>query len=718
MGILNLTDFKAPDPSQHYFGQRRLGVGLRDVYGRLIDGLSGAMGAVRSGGDAAASAQLQSPPPTEALMAFFSGPVTLDAEGRGVIEVTRPAFNGTVRLMAVAWSQTAVGSTSSDVIARDPVVISASLPRLLAPQDSSRLLLEMTHTRGSSGVMALEIFADAGIALDAVPAQVNISDGNTLRLPLDIRAREIGDHDITVQLTTPDGVVLRRVLRMPVRINDPEVATTRQITLGAGEAFTFDSAVLAEFQAGTGWATLSAGPLSRLNVPGLLRQLDRYPYGCTEQVTSGALPLLYLSSVAQDAGLGTPSEIDAKIAQSVDRVLARQASNGAFGMWRAQAGTFWLDAYVSDFLWRAKEQGHAVPPRALAMALDNLRNRINFAPDFDKGGEDIAYALLVLARAGAAQMVDLRYYADTKVGAFATPMAAAQLGAALAAYGDPARADKLFARAAALLLTSPDRRQWRDDFGSNLRDRAAVVTLAAEAGSTAIDIGSLTQSLQTQGRNLSTQEAAQVILASHALGSTTTAPQIEVDGVPVAGQVVRKISDRNPVATVIRNASVSPTRMTVTAFGVPEVAPDAGGYGYALSRRYFTMEGAEVTGPVASGTRLVTVLEVESFEKIGARLMIDDPLPGGFEIDNPNLLRSGAVKALDWLKVAQTQNAEFRSDRFLAAVDHDGVGKFQLAYVVRAVSPGEYHHPAALVTDMYRPEYRANTASARLTVTP
>ena len=183
------------------------------------------------------------------------------------------------------------------------------------------------------------------------------------------------------------------------------------------------------------------------------------------------------------------------------------------------------------------------------------------------------------------------------------------------------------------------------------------------------------------------------------------------------GNVVRQISDRNPVTQMIRNTASEPTAVTLTTFGVPEVAPEAGGYGYSLTRRYFTIEGQEVAGPVATGTRLVAVLEVQSFEKIGARLMIDDPLPGGFEIDNPNLLRSGAVKSLDWLEVARPQNVEFRSDRFLAAVDHEGAGRFQLAYVVRAISPGTYHHPAALVTDMYRPEYRANTATSRLTVT-
>ncbi|MEH6738444.1 MAG: alpha-2-macroglobulin family protein [Sulfitobacter sp.] len=716
LGILNLTDFKVPDPSDHYFGQRRLGVGLRDVYGRLIDGLNGAMGSTRSGGDAVATAQIQSPPPTEALMAFFSGPVRVDADGNAMIEVIRPAFNGTVRLMAVVWSETAVGNATQDVVARDPVVITASLPRLMAPQDKSRLLLEMIHTRGESGVMALDVFADAGIAMDSVPSEVNISDGGTLRLPLDLSAREIGDHKITVQLTTPEGTVLRRELAMAVRINDPEVATTRRFTLGAGEVFTFDTAALTGLRAGTASATLTAGPLARFDVPGLLRQLDRYPYGCTEQVTSGALPLLYLSGLAEDTGLGAPAQINAKIADSISRVLARQSANGAFGLWRAESGAFWLDAYVTDFLWRAQTQGHAVPQPALASALDNLRNRINFAPDFDTGGEDIAYALLVLARAGAAQMGDLRYYADTKTAAFSTPMAAAQLGAALAAYGDPSRADRMFARAGALLLKAPDQKLWRDDFGSGLRDHAAVLKLAAEARSEAIDLGGLAQTIRV-GRNLSTQEAAQVVLAAHALDSAPFAG-IEVDGMPVTGQLVRTISDRAPTTSLIRNIAEGPTDITLTSYGVPNVAPDAGGYGYALTRRYFTMEGEAVTGPVKTGTRLVAVLDVQPFEKIGARLMIDDPLPGGFEIDNPNLLNSASVKALDWIKPTNPQNVEFRADRFLAAVDHRGDEAFQLAYVVRAVTPGEYHHPAALVSDMYRPEYRANTGTGRLIVTP
>jgi uncharacterized protein YfaS (alpha-2-macroglobulin family) len=718
-GILNLTRFEPPDVNGHYFGQRRLGVEMRDVYGRLIDGMNGALGIVRSGGDAAAGAQLQSPPPTEKLMAFFTGPVEVGPDGRAEVEIIKPSFNGTIKLMAVAWSETAVGDADQDVIARDPVVVTASLPRFLAPGDHSRLLLEFVHAQGAPGDMPLRVLADAAVGLGDVPQTVSLDQNGTTRIEIPVAGREIGDPLITVTLQTPDGKTLRKVLTMPVRDNDPETAITRKFALGVGETFTFDSNVFAGLRPGTGEATLTAGPLARFDVPGLLRQLDRYPYGCTEQVTSAAMPLLYLSSMAEAAGLGAPEQINDKINKAIARVMTRQSSNGAFGLWGASSGEFWLDAYVTDFLSRARAEGYVVPDLAFSLAMDNLRNRIAYAPDFDQGGEDIAYALLVLAREGAANMGDLRYYADTKVQDFGTPLAAAQLGAALAAYGDPVRADAMFRRASALLLRDHDQqRKYRADFGTSLRDTAAVLKLSAEAGSNAVEPATLISWVRNADKHLSTQEAAQVVMAAHALAAPDAVPTLRVDGQEVRGPVVKRLSDQQSGLSVIENISTTPIDITMTAYGVPQVPPAANGYGYAITRSYFTPDGTPVSGPVASGDRLVVVIEVTPFENVGARLIVDDPLPAGFEIDNPNLLRSGETTGLDWLDTTEAENAEFRSDRFVAAVNHRNADPFRLAYMVRAVTPGAYHHPAATVEDMYRPEYRANTDTSEVTVTP
>ena len=119
-----------------------------------------------------------------------------------------------------------------------------------------------------------------------------------------------------------------------------------------------------------------------------------------------------------------------------------QDSSGAFGIWGPSDGDMWLTSYVTDFLTRAKEAGYTVRQQAFNQALDRLQNYISYAQDFENGGEGRAYALYVLARNGRAPIGELRYYVDTRLDRFSTPLAQAQLGAALAMLGDKARAEK------------------------------------------------------------------------------------------------------------------------------------------------------------------------------------------------------------------------------------------------------------------------------------
>jgi len=721
VGILNLTSFDSPDPGAHYFGQRALGVGLRDIYGRLIDGMQGAMGQVRSGGDAGASMRMQAPPPTEDLAVAFSGPIQIGPDGRAPLRFDLKGFNGTVRLMAVVWTDEGVGQAEADVTMRDPIVLSASLPRFLAPGDKSFLRLELTHVDGDSGRVALVVSADGPLEVDLtrLPSAVEIADQGREILEIPIRARGEGDARITIDLTTPDGTSVQRNLALGVRANDPEISVSDRITLVPGSTFTLDRNLLAGFKPGTAQIILSAGPLARFDAPGLLAALDRYPWGCTEQIASRALPLLYAQPLAEAMGLDQDEALATRLAEAVDTMLSRQSSNGAFGLWRAGSGDLWLDAYVTDVLSRARAQGIAVPDRAFTLALENLQNRVNYAADFDKGGEEIAYALHVLAREGAAAIGDLRYYADVKAGDFGTPMALAQLGAALAAYGDQPRADRLFAAANSRVLGArPEAAIWRDDYGTARRDAAAVLALGLEAGTEVLNRDALvTASLAGPDRPRSTQEAAWTLLAAQALLEGTSADLI-VNGDPAEGPLVRVMDSANFTPMEFQTASTRPETLVITRFGVPEVAPDPGGNGYAIDRLYFTLEGEPVQPERLSvGTRLVTVLKVTPLGAREGRLMVVDPLPAGLEIDNPNLLSTGDIGALDWLTLETTpQNTEFRSDQFRAAVDQRGTTPLQLAYIVRAVTPGAFHHPAAHVEDMYRPQFRAQGITGRLEV--
>ncbi len=728
LGILNLTRYQPPAPDDWYFRQRRLGMEVRDLYGRLIDRMQGVPGVVRSGGDGI-QLRMEGPPPTEDLVAFHSGIVKLDATGKARISIPIPDFNGTLRLMAMAWSATGVGHGVEDLLVRDPVVVSAVLPPFLSPGDRSRLLVELAHVEGPAGELELSLASSGGHtrmrAADARHA-LTLTAGGRARVEVPIEAVTVGDDRLAIRLRTADGHELRKTLRLPVRSNAPPTSHARILDLAPGAELRLDAGLLADRLPGTGSLLLSIGGAGRLDVAGLLLALDRYPYGCTEQLTSRALPLLYLDDVAQSVGLGDAAGLGERVRTTIAEILANQASHGGFGLWGSAAGgDTWLDAYVTDFLTRAREQDYQVPDVAFHMALENLRNRLAYAPDFSSGGEWVAYALYVLARNGRASISDLRYYADTKLDAFSTALAKAQLGAGLALYGDRPRADRLLGAALEMLASREDQASWRADFGSQLRDGAALLTLAAETGAGSLDLQALAGRLQddwSRAGATSTQDDAWLLLAAHALMQGADQPALLIGGEPSRGGIYRRWDAAALAAHpfVVENGDTRPLESLVRITGVPRIPAPAGGNGYRIERAYYDLKGRRVQpSAVIQGARMVAVVTVRAETQRQARLIVNDPLPAGFEIDNPHLVAAGDIEQIPWLGLeTAAAHTEFRSDRFVAAIERGlkSGRDFQLAYRLRAVSPGIFAHPAATVEDMYRPDQRAWTATGRVEV--
>src|SRR3569623_2136713 len=96
------------------------------------------------------------PPSTSALVALHTGVVEVGADGTATVTFDMPDFQGTVRLMAMAWTDTAVGHASADVVVLDPVVVTLSPPRILRLDDTSRLLVEVNNVSGPAGSYKVE----------------------------------------------------------------------------------------------------------------------------------------------------------------------------------------------------------------------------------------------------------------------------------------------------------------------------------------------------------------------------------------------------------------------------------------------------------------------------------------------------------------------------------------------------------------------------------
>ncbi len=482
--------------------------------------------------------------------------------------------------------------------------------------------------------------------------------------------------------------------------------------IAKGESIAISADLFADLVPGTGGVQLSVGPSTALDVAALLKALDRYPFGCTEQTTSRALPLLYVNELATEAQLALDTSIDQRIRDAIERILARQGSNGSFGLWGSGGDDMWLDAYVTDFLTRARERNFPVPDVAFKLALDRMRNHVAQSDPAKSVAGDLTYAYYVLARNGIAPLGDLRYVADTKLADLKSPIGKAQLAASLGMLGDRTRAERVYNAALADITPPPTLELGRTDYGSSLRDASAFVALASEGNAPRPTILKAVERIEA-ARALtpytSTQENAWMVLAARALARDTASMVLDVAGDTKRGALYRSFAAKDVTTPVrITNNGENAVQAVVSVTGAPLTPEPAADKGFAIERIYYTLDGemADIA-KVKQNERFAVVLKITEGRPTFGRVIVADYLPAGFEIDNPRLVSSGDTGTLSWIEDAkEPAHAEFRDDRFTAAFNRASSDKavFTVAYVVRAVSPGRYVLPQAYVEDMYRPD--------------
>jgi alpha-2-macroglobulin len=724
VGILNLTNYKPPSPDEHYLGQRRLAAEMRDLYGQLIDGMQGTRGQIRTGGDA--GGQLQASPPTQKPVALFSGLVSVGDDGTAQVDFDLPEFAGTVRVMAVAWSKDKVGRATGDVTARDPLVLTATLPRFLLTGDRATMQLDFDNVDGPAGDYEVTIGGE-GVVGARVTRTMRLAAKQREFLAVPLSAAAAGTADLKVRIAGPAGFALERNYALAVKPATQILArrTVRQIA--KGESLTLSGDVFADLVPGSGSLALSVAPSVALDAAALLKALDRYPFGCSEQIASRALPLLYVNELAAEAHLALDGTVDQRIRDAIERLLARQGANGSFGLWSVGGDDVWLDAYVTDFLTRARERGFAVPDTAFRLAVDRLRNFIGAAPEPAKdGGRNLAYVLYVLARNGTAPIGDLRYLADAKLAEIDTTIAKAQIAAALGMLGDRLRAERVYAAALASITSQPQLLASRPDYGSVLRDAAALLTLAAEGGAPRPTLAGAVQRIEaarTVTPITSTQENAWLVLAARAIGKDSAGLSLDIAGEARKGPLYRNVPASALQVTPLKvtNTGEDAVQAVVTVNGAPVNPEPAAERGFKIERLYYTLDGEPAdVGKVKQNQRLAVVLKITEPQPQFGRIIIADYLPAGFEIDNPKLVSSGETGTLSWIQdAAEPVHSEFRDDRFTAAFNRKAgdPAVFSVAYVVRAVSPGTYVLPQAIVEDMYRPDRFGRTGTAGVEVT-
>ena len=702
-GILRLTKFASPDPASHFLGRRVLGLDIRDDWGRLIAPAEGEATALRQGGDDGASALPEIPQKTVSL---FTPPTQAGADGLASITLDLPDFNGQVRLMATAWKDASIGAAATPLIVRDPLVVEPLLPRFLAPGDEAQMTVQLQNLDLPAGEAVATVSVEGPLAIKGDPRLVaTLAPGAQALRTVTLAGTGAGRGVIRLDITGPGGFVLRRETAILVRPARAPLTFTSGGSLPPGVEAAIDPG-LARMMAGTGSARATVGGPVRYDVAALVDALTAYQLNCLEQATSKGFPLALLPPTPDRA---------ARLQASIASILDRQRFDGAFGMWSASGEAEpWLTAYATELLLRAKPSG-AVPEGGLADAVKYLAGAYSDLPDTPDGTAAKAYSLYVLALAGQPKAGANRLLAQD-LDALPTPLARAQLGAALALTNDRPRAEAAFAAA----LDTTQRKFWRTDYGSPLRDQAAVTLLLKESGLLPDKLQGLIDRLpgaDVQPDALSTQEQAWAAAAGAVLGRDGRPVKVAQDGRAQPEAPIVQLALTGP--TRLRNLGTTPVYQTVATTGVPVEAPAAARAGMRITRKFFLPNGEALNLDTLRQTMgFVLLFEGRSDDGQEHQALLLQGLPAGWEI--AGRLAAGKTAGMPWLgDLTDTDAQPAADDRFAAVMTLTAAEPaFRIAVRLRAVTPGKFEMPGAYLSDMYRPGIFARQAAARITVLP
>jgi|GEM_PF-2457704 len=713
--ILARTRHPDADPTAHFGAVRRLDTRGADAYVALLAGARYPTVAATGGDEGEAddlAPRLDGGAPIDvATVALASATVAVD--GVATVRFDVPAFEGRLRLVVVAASRTGTGATARDVVVRGPVGLFVHAPLAVAPGDVFDVNVE---ARGDGVVTE--------VALDGL-AQVEAGP------PLRVRALDrVGVATVTVTARDAAGHRVVRTARVAVRPAAPfEIAHVVR-TLAAGERL--EGALPGRYVATTRrvHVTVGTGP-SVAWLPALDRLRD-YPYGCAEQTTSRAFPLLALAVLARDAHPdgGDASSVDLlAVDQAVERLLSLQTGDGGLASWPGQ-DTSWAygSVYGAHFLLEARRFGRPVPTDRLDALLDRLDETL-------RAGRGGAYEAFVLALAGRPTGTWLEVLAERAT----TDEARARLASAYVRRGDVAAARALLAPTgppspvAPATARGPSRPPIDDLLAANVEPlssaRAAGLATRGTPGVLAsprradailldalveVDVGDprvsglvarLTSSLAAAR---TTQEDATVLLAlvhHEAKVRGTAGPangRLVVGGRDVAfhGGATLEAGPGAPWTWLVE--ADAPVTVVVRVEGVPTDAGDAPrAQGMTLTRRIVGGDGGFVRG------RTYRVELEGTVPADGEELLVADVLPGGFE----------PVESVGGESTLHPSREEVRDDRvlFFRAAPL-GATTFRHVYLVRAVTSGTFAVPAARAELLYDPTVFASGGAGTVVI--
>ena len=753
-GILQLKNFKTPDPHGFFYQKRALEVGSHDLYALLYPELSLKSSRSSVGGDGYDLERRVNPLSNGRvrLVALWSGILEAGSDGEAEFSVDIPQFSGDLRVMAVAYKDNAFGSANSNMKVADPIVISAGVPRFLTPGDKLDLPVNLSNTTKQAAIVTARLSLTGPLAADSLSTQkLTIQPGRESRAIFHISAKQaIGAGAITVTVNGLNETFTEKT-DITVRPAASLQKTTISGAVAGGQSQTLK--VAGSFLPGTARAsiTLSRSPVAQYGRE--LSYLLGYPHGCIEQTISKAFPQLYFADLAKQLSANVyfvragDSDLNpaTNVRQAVQAVEGLQVQNGGFTMWPGMIAVSgestpgksnvdeWATAYAVHFLAEAQEAGYEVRPSVLSSALDFLTNLTNNPAtenevSFDEAGgrtmhkvasRTIIYALYTLAVAGKPNRPAMNYYKQN-IGLL-TPDSRYLLASTFFRVGDTRSYATLLPKR---FTDNTTGRQTGGSYASPLRNLALVLDALVDTDRDNLQIPTLARQLSgalKQSSYLNTQEAAFAFLALGKLARQTansTATATLTAGGKSLGSMTGALLNLKRVPT---NAPLSLSARgsgNVYYFAQSEGVPAGGKIaeednGLRVRRAYLNREG-KALGEIRQNDLVVVKITLSSTNGLNVEnVVVTDLLPAGLEVENPRLTEA---RDMPWImKPSQPDHFDLRDDRINFYTTATGTEQ-TFYYLARAVSKGRFITGPVSADAMYNAEYRSYNGAGIVTI--
>lgn len=724
-GILQLTDFQSPDAHAYFFGKKRLAIETYDIYGVVLPEIEAPKSSAAGDIEAARKRRITPVSVTRVKpVAFWSGLIKADGRGRGSVSFDVPQFNGTLRVMAVAFAGNKFGNLEKKMFVREPIVLTPTFPRFVASGDQFVVPVNIYNATGKTAGFEIELKAKGPINLtDSGTKTITIAQGKEGQVYFQLQAEPTMGKLEFLLSAKGAGEQAEMTVDVPLRPPVPFITLSGRGSVLAGKpaTFTFPS----DWITGTTDFSLSISSFPAVKFANSLQFLLSYPHGCIEQTTSKIFPLLYFNDLAKIAEpeLFKTNSADYYIEEGIAKLENMQQSSGAFSYWpQGDYINNWSSVYASHFLVEARKAGYAISDRVYNRMMKGLHSQErDYRSDDAYSFQTAIYACYVLALAGNPDKSTMLYLKNN-VREKLSDYSEYQLAGAYALAGDLQTARSLLPKT--VTPVQEDKWETGGNFNSSTRARAIMLDILAEVDpnnpNVPILVESLTQSASEMGRWYTTQENAYAFLALGKILKKQSGGKY-TGTASIAGKLYSKFeaqnfnfSDKNWAGkkVTLEIQGEGTCYFAWRADGIPSrMSIDEYDNDLMVRRHYLNEQGIPVDySSFKQGDLVIAKITIKALHENLDNVAVVDMLPAGLEIENPRLQ---SRKGVDWIgeSAYQPMYLDIRDDRLILYGDFQFGREVTFYYGLRAVTEGTFILPPIQAEAMYAP-MKASVASS------